>query len=67
MRKLIFVALLTAAPFFTLGSSPAGACGWRGGYASDTHNYAPRRAYRRAYYGGNVIGARAWRGGRRWR
>jgi hypothetical protein len=72
MRKLILVALLTAAPFFALGSSPAAACGWKGGYASDTSNYAPRRAYRRAYYGGamyrpRVIGARAWRGGGRWR
>jgi hypothetical protein len=78
MRKLILVALLAATPFFALGSSPAAACGWKGGYASDTVNYAPRRAYRRAYrgayYGGamyrprvGVVGARAWRGGRRWR
>ena len=57
MRKLIFVALLTAAPVFTLGSTPAEAfgCGWFG-FGSATYSYAPApRTYsyapaRRYYY-----------------
>ena len=64
MRKLILVALLTAAPFFTLGSTPAAAfgCNWFGfghgsaAYAPRAYSYAPARRYYRprvagAYYG----------------
>ena len=70
MRKLIIVALLTAAPVFTLGSAPAEAfgCGWFGlGYrpamysyapAPRTYSYAPARRYyyapTRRYYGPRV-------------
>jgi hypothetical protein len=62
MRKLILVALLTAAPL--LGSTPAAAfgCGWFGygyssaAYAPRAYSYAPTRRYYRprvagAYYG----------------
>ena len=44
MRKLILVALLTIAPVFTLGSTPAAAfgCNWFGfGYAPTSYSYAP--------------------------
>ena len=70
MRKIIFVALLTAAPLFTLGSTPAAAfgCDWFGfGYSSAyapraysytpaprTYSYAPARRY---------YGSRAYYGG----
>jgi hypothetical protein len=70
MRKLILVALLTAAPFFALGSTPAAAfgCEWFGyGYGSAytprAYSYAPTgRYYRpRAYYGRTFYGPRVRR------
>ena len=61
MRKLIFAALLTAAPLLALGSTPAAACwgfgyGYSASYAPRTYSYAPRaRSYGYApaysYYG----------------
>jgi hypothetical protein len=70
MRKLIFAALLTAAPVLALNSTPAAACwgfgyGYSASYAPRTYSYAPR-AYSygyapasgyygsRAYYGRSV-------------
>ena len=41
MRKLIFAALLTAAPLLALGSTPAAAC-WGFGYGYSSASYAPR-------------------------
>jgi hypothetical protein len=69
MRRLIFAALLAAAPMLTLvDSTPASACGWFGGYGY--RGYAPRsygwHGYRRgyAYTGARVYGWRGW--GWRW-
>jgi hypothetical protein len=60
MRRLTFVALLTAAPFFVLGSTPAAACGccdcgcrtsgYYGGYYGGSGYYG--YAYAPSYYGG---------------
>ena len=41
MRKLMFAALLTAAPLLALGSTPAAAC-WGFGYGYSSASYAPR-------------------------
>ena len=58
MRKLLLVALLTAAPLFSMPAA-AFACDWFGyGYSSaytpSAYSYAPTRRYYRseAYYGG---------------
>ena len=74
MRKLIFAALLTAAPLLALGSTPAAACwgfgyGYSASYAPRTYSYAPRaRSYgyapaysyygARGYYGRSRLSAR---------
>ena len=68
MRKLILVALLTIAPVFTLGSTPAAAfgCNWFGfGYAPTSYSYAPApRTYSyaptRRYYGARVYAGRTF-------
>jgi hypothetical protein len=62
MRRLMFAALLAAAPMLMLDSTTASACGWFGnrGYAPVTYS----KAYRaRAYTGASVAG---WAGWGRW-
>ena len=77
MRRLIFLALLVAAPLLAAGAQPASACwGWRGsGYGYSSYRPAYRYAYRPAYaYAGWGWRGRGWgwrgRGwgwrGRRW-
>jgi len=65
MRRLIFAALLAAAPMLMLmlESTPASACGWFGnrGYAPVTYSKAYRA--RSAYTGASVAG---WAGWGRW-
>jgi hypothetical protein len=65
MPKLLLVALLTAAPLFSMPAA-AFACGWFGyGYSSAytprAYSYAPTRRYYRseAYYGGALYRPRA--------
>jgi len=65
MRRLIFAALLAAAPILMLESTPASACGWFGdrGYAPRTYSKAYRA--RAAYTGDRVsgwlgLGRRGW-------
>jgi hypothetical protein len=80
MRRMIFLALLVAAPLLTLDVKPASACGWGGngyGYGYRSY-YRPAYRYRPAYayasfYRPRVYGWRGggwrgwgWRGGRRW-
>jgi len=75
MRRLIFVALLAAAPLLTLGAKPATACGWGWGGYGYGYGYgyrASRYAYRPAYAYAGVYRPRVWgwraRGWRRgWR
>jgi hypothetical protein len=71
MRRMIFLALLVAAPLLTLDVKPASAC-WGGygygyGYGSyyrPTYRYRPAYAYA-SYYRPGVYGWRGW-GGRGW-
>ena len=68
MRKLMFAALLTAAPLLALGSTPAAAC-WGFGYGYSSASYAPRTySYAPRSYGYapayGYYGARAYYGGR---
>jgi hypothetical protein len=78
MRRLIFLALLTAAPLLVTDAQPASAC-WGYGYGYGAYRYASYRpVYRRAYayrpahayagfYRPRVWGYRGWRRGwRRW-
>jgi hypothetical protein len=66
MRRLIFVAVLAAAPMLTLDSTSASACGWFGnrGYAPRAYSYTHRARY--AHSGARVSGWRdsGWRGWR---
>jgi hypothetical protein len=70
MRRLIFLALLTAAPLFTLDAGPASACGWgRYGYGYGAYSYRRAYAYRPTYAYAGFFRPRVWgwrRGWRRW-
>jgi len=54
MRRLLFLAVLTAAPLLALDPKPASACGWRGyGYGYGAYGYSsyrPAYRYRSAHY-----------------
>ena len=82
MRRLIFLALLIAAPLLVIDAQPASAC-WGYGYGYGAYRYASYRpvySYRRAYayrpvygygfgYRPRVWGWGGWgwrRGWRRW-
>ena len=63
MRRLIFVALLSAAPLLAIDATPASACGWGYGYGYGAYRYASYRpvySYRRAYAYRPVYGYRGF-------
>jgi hypothetical protein len=70
MRRLVFLAVLVAAPLLTLDAKPASACGWGGyGYGYGAY-YRPAYRYRPAYasyYRPRVYGWRGWGWRRGWR
>jgi hypothetical protein len=72
MRRLIFLALLTAAPLLALDAGPASACGWgRYGYGYGAYSYRRAYAYRPTYAYAGFYRPRVWgwgwrRGWRRW-
>lgn len=50
MRRVIFLALLIAAPLLVTNAQPASACHWGYGYGYRAYGYASYRpVYRRAY------------------
>jgi hypothetical protein len=78
MRRLIFVALMAAAPVLTLDAAPASACGWYGyrgcgcyggarayGYSYYRPAYFYRSYYRPAFAYGGFYRPRVW-GWRGW-
>jgi hypothetical protein len=78
MRRLIFLALLSAAPLLVMDAKPTSACDWGYGYGYGAYRYSSYRpvySYRRAYayrptyaYAG-FYRPRVWgwrRGWRRW-
>ena len=79
MRRLIFLALLIAAPLLVIDAQPTSACwGYGYGYGAYRASYRPAYSYRRAYayrpayayaYRPRVWGWGGWgwrRGWRRW-
>jgi hypothetical protein len=52
MRRLILLALITAAPLLAIDAKPSSACGWGYGYGYGAYRYSyyrPVYSYRRAY------------------
>ena len=74
MRRLIYIALLIAAPLLAQDAQPASACGWGYGYGYGAYRYASYRrayAYRPVYAYAGFYRPRVWgwgwrRGWRRW-
>jgi hypothetical protein len=71
MRRLVFLAVLVAAPLLTFDVKPASACWWGGyGYGYGAYGYSrPAYRYRPAYAYAGVYRPRVWgwrRGWRRW-